>query len=71
MLLIQILQTQQELVLGMMFTGCVLSVVFIALSRILIKYDITSARGGMFILNMLVYACVALSLAFLVSKHPK
>lgn len=58
----------RELVLGMMFTGCVLSVVFIALSRILIKYDITSARGGMFILNMLVYACVALSLAFLVSK---
>lgn len=58
----------RELVLGMMFTGCVLSVVFIALSRIFIKYDITSARGGMFILNMLVYACVALSLAFLVSK---
>ena len=58
----------RELVLGMMFTGCVLSVVFIVLSRILIKYDIVSARGGMFILNMLVYACVALSLAFLVSK---
>lgn len=58
----------RELVQGMMFTGCVLSVVFIALSRILIKYDIVSARGGMFILNMLVYACVALSLAFLVSK---
>ena len=58
----------RELVLGMMFTGCVLSVVFIVLSRILIKYDIVSARSGMFILNMLVYACVALSLAFLVSK---
>lgn len=58
----------RELVLGMMFTGFVLSVVFIALSRILINYDIVSAKGGMFILNMLVYACVALSLAFLVSK---
>lgn len=58
----------RELVLGMMFTGCVLSVVFIALSRILINYDIVSAKGGMFIMNMLVYACVALSLSFLVSK---
>ena len=58
----------RELVLGMMSTGCALCVIFIVLSKILIKYEVLSARGGMFILNMLVYACVALSLAFLISK---
>lgn len=58
----------KELVLGMAVTGVGVAIVFVALSLSLVGKSVLSGKGALFVLNMLVYSCVALSLAFLISK---
>ena len=58
----------KELVLGMLVTGMGVCGLFAILSLFLVGTSVLSIKGLLFIANMIVYACVALALAFLISK---
>lgn len=62
------LNFNKELLLGMITTGLVICGVFIIVGVILLKGALFSSEGGLYLLNMLCYAVVCLSIAFLVSK---
>lgn len=62
------LNFNKELVLGMVTTGGMICSVFFVISVFFFKGQVFSFEGGMYILNMLCYAVVCLSIAFLVSK---
>lgn len=62
------LNFNKELVLGMITTGGMICGVFLVFAVIMLKGQVFSLEGGMYILNMLCYAVVCLSIAFLVSK---
>lgn len=62
------LNFNKELVLGMITTGGMICGVFFVFAVIMLKGQIFSLEGGLYILNMLCYAVVCLSIAFLVSK---
>lgn len=62
------LNFNKELLLGMITTGLMICGVFIIVGVILLKGALFSSEGGLYLLNMLCYAVVCLSIAFLVSK---
>lgn len=62
------LNFNRELILGVVVTGLMVCVVLFIVLTLLFHGDTFSYAGGMYLLNMLCYMSVSLSLAFLLSK---
>lgn len=58
----------KELMLGTLITGIAMSSVFAVMSLVIMKGDMMSEKGGLLVLNMLVYTVVSISIAFFLSK---